>query len=212
MPRRRTTTRPPLDRTPVHDWLRQRGVAWDVALFGDGSGTGWQQGCGWACIVIVRQSRGRKTLCGGMSHGTVNLGEAMAYVHGLHWCAVHLPRDAGQFIRAAIVSDSQHTVDTGNKVQRQLSLDGVSANRPAWAALLDCMRSGFQTQFLWQPRATTELNVYADALAGEARVAAENVAIYEPLLGDALTAYDFNSASARANHLTGGRHADGPRD
>lgn len=150
---------------------------WDVLLVGDGSGSGWDVGVGWSCIVIDKYTKTRKLIYGGGNTGTVNIAELMAYVHAMLWYSGHTGKELkkqnpGKTIKVHIVTDSRVIVGQGVRTTSR-SLDGV-ANRALWACMNDLARQGYSFHYHWIDRMSNELNWAADQMAGRARISLRN--------------------------------------
>ena len=157
------------DVSDVDTALKKLGVrTWDIAIFGDGSGSGWNVGVGWGATLVERKSGNRKTFYGGMSQGTVSIAELMPYIHALSWYTEHGKRvgDESVSTKVVLVSDSQVLVTSGQKfAEARYAMSGVTWAREYWAAIAEFARRGYRFQYVWAARETTALNVFADALA-----------------------------------------------
>ena len=96
---------------------------WDALIVGDGSGTGWKMGAGWAAVLIDKYSGARKLFYGAMNTGTVTLGELFPYLHALSWYTGrdgpgrHRRRElqaVNRQMKIHIVTDSQIIATCGN--------------------------------------------------------------------------------------------------
>lgn len=156
--------------------------SWDVLLVGDGSGSGWDIGIGWSCIIIDKHTKARKLIHGGGSTGTVNIAELMAYVHAMLWYSSHIGKEVRKdypkkFINVHVITDSRVVANQGNKVAER-KMDGL-ANRALWASISDIARQGYKFHWHWVERLTSELNWAADQMAGSARKAVKNCVLTE---------------------------------
>jgi ribonuclease HI len=156
--------------------------AWDVLLIGDGSGSGWDIGIGWSCVIIDRNTGTRKLVHGGGSTGTVNIAELMAYVHAMLWYSTHIGKDLRKqyprkILDVHVITDSRVIVTQGEKVGER-NADGI-ANRALWASISDIARQGYKFHWHWIERLTNELNWAADQMAGSARRAVRSCALIE---------------------------------
>lgn len=190
----------------LHVLLDDLGIKnWDVLLVGDGSGSGWEIGCGWGCTILDRVTRTRKLVFGGGNTGTVNVAELMAYVHGMMWYASHLGKDLkrsnpAKVIKVHIITDSAVIVNQGGKV-RDHSVEGV-ANRALWAAMNDIARQGYSFEYHWIERLSNELNWAADQLAGVARLSLRSCRLVDATKNDdgsrsEVSIYDINPAVSK---------------
>lgn len=157
------------DVRPLDVALKTRGIAaWDIALVGDGAGSGWNAAVGWGVTLIDRQSGGRKRFHGGMSCGTVMIAELMPYIHALLWHEAHAAKLTYRplAVRVAIISDSQELVRVGTSLaDRSCPVARVSWQRPLWAALHEFTRDGYRFEYRHILRNTLALNAYADAVS-----------------------------------------------
>lgn len=143
---------------------------WDILLFGDGSGSGWQQPIGWGCFSIERSPPPNephwRPWCGSMNKGTVNVAETMAYVQALLFFISqdeerrkkHGTRRMVQHVH--IFTDSQYVQKTGGGNDRE-----IRKNSLLWSLLDGIRRQGFLTNWHWFRRDTDPFNVYADRLS-----------------------------------------------
>lgn len=144
---------------------------WDLLIVGDGSGSGWNHACGWAATLIDNVHNARRFFYGAMDCGSVNLAESMPYLQALGWYDAHygkaLLKQLG-FIRVHVLTDSQTIATWGN---RAAGPEGEVPRKqlPFWAGIKELRRVGYQCEFHWAPRMTTELNWVADLIAGLSR-------------------------------------------
>jgi len=176
---------------------------WDTLIVGDGSGTGWKQGAGWASVLIDQSSGARKLFYGAMNTGTVTLGEMFPYLHALSWYA---GRDGpgrnrrqevqqlGRDMQVHIVTDSQTVATCGNNPASRRS------HRELWKAFDEYRSNGFALQFHFVARDVINLNVLVDEISRQARkdmeetysTAMETLCKRYPGLPEDATIYDFN--------------------
>jgi hypothetical protein len=146
-------------------------TAWDVLLVGDGSGNEWDKACGWAGVLIDRETRGRRLDWGAMNPGSINFAETMPYLQLINWYDQHgggkeRLRQYG-FVRVHIITDSQ-------VIARWGTASAGSGDLPRnhivmWAGLRELRRLGYQFTFHWANRSESLLNWMADLVAGMAR-------------------------------------------
>lgn len=141
---------------------------WDYLVVSDGSGVGWDMGCGWASTLVSREPQQRLPFNGGMHPGTVSLGEIMGFMQPLMYLASK-SSDGPQFQRIHVVSDSQYVVQIGNALRTPKS------HAPLWRQLASFRALGMQLQFHWIPRDSVPLNKIADLVAGVSRKAVSGV-------------------------------------
>ena len=140
---------------------------WDWLLIGDGSGSNWNTSAGWGVISVCRRTGNREAWWGGMSKGTVNLAEMLAYIQPLSWIAAERKRlKQKSFIRVHIITDSQYCQGQGDKGQAALS---PKANGALWRIFDDFERRGIILTWHWLEREACELNLLADAISKQAR-------------------------------------------
>lgn len=147
---------------------------WDLIIVGDGSGSNWNYHSGWASISIEKATLNRRVWYGGMNCGTVNFSEMMAYLQPLNWyLAVEADRrkktSKVRFRKVHIVTDSKYCKDRGNSNER-----APRKNAPLWRIFDEFKRHGLLLHWHWIPRASVDLNVFADKLSKEARLALKN--------------------------------------
>jgi hypothetical protein len=177
---------------------------WDALIIGDGSGTGWKMGAGWAAVLIDKYSGARKLFYGAMNTGTVTIGELFPYLHALCWYA---GRDgpgrrrrrellaANRAMQIHIITDSQVIAAAGNNVKSR------RAHAELWSVFDAFTRSGFIQTFHFVGRDRVDLNVLVDEVSRQARLDVENTynsAIATlckryPGLPETASIYDFSS-------------------
>lgn len=144
--------------------------AWDFLIVGDGSGSSWTRGAGWASVSVERATGERIVWTGAVNRGTVNLAEIMAYLQPLEWLA---SREADRLSRnpaglrtydVHILTDSQYCRDTGSSSGRV-----VRKNAGLWVAFDAFARHGFALHWHWLRRDECDLNKFCDALSRAAR-------------------------------------------
>lgn len=191
-------------------------TVWDVLLIGDGSGNGHEFPCGWASVLIDRETRNRKTFYGAMNQGSINLAEMMPYLQGLSWYHNTHGHDRLK-IRTPqvvhVVTDSQVTALHGNNTSHGHEQLPKIGHRALWAAMRDLCSVGYRIQYHWAERSHVNMNYLADLIAGlsrrqimgvdvdelghtelAARAAAALAAIRicDPLTGEPISPYHIN--------------------
>lgn len=190
---RRPGELPDLRSGSFQDLLQTLGIArWDAVIVGDGSGSGWGQGAGWASVVVRRDGRRSPLLRGAHSHGTVNIAELQALLLGLMWLEEQgdgpaLRRAGGGMADVHLVTDSEITVNQGNG---KSTAHGI--NRVLWAGVRLLERDGYRLHFHWYPRDQIQLNMLCDHASRQSRLAVEAVTIESLLETNSLSVYDFN--------------------
>lgn len=152
-------------------------TAWDLLLVGDGSGTGWNDCCGWACAMIDRYSRDVRPFFGAMSVGSVNVAEFMPYYQALAWFhsqhGQQRLKERG-LLRVHIITDSDTTVSHGTQSANPTQ-PLPKVNRMLWAGMRQLGAEGYHIHYHWARRSTTLLNWYSDLLASLSRRAIKNL-------------------------------------
>lgn len=160
---KRTKRAPDPDRT-LDDILAELGVEdWDYVLIGDGSGSSWHIGMGWACVCVERVTGDRSVWYGSGNAGTSNLAELLAYLQPLTWIGNRNDDDHGKrIVRAVVISDSQYAVDYGQ--------GKVGGKNSMLRSMFDAVRrSGVVVTWRHLGRNSISLNDFADRLSRAAR-------------------------------------------
>jgi ribonuclease HI len=176
-PRRKTKTAPETQGLPPHQTLKAildacRISQWDLLLVGDGSGTGWNDACGWATALIDNHMKTGRFYTGGMNLGSINLAEQMPYFQAvLHWRASGGGKELLErrgVLHAHIVTDSQVVANHGAQAC-DFNQILPKTQGPLWAGWRELVREGFVFTFHWAPRESSLLNQACDMLASMAR-------------------------------------------
>jgi len=145
---------------------------WDLIIVGDGSGTGWNDANAYASVLIDRETRGRKTFWGGNRYGSVTMAEMEAYIKPLIWFDSQYGKAALKQrtpLYVHVITDSQTTAAHGTRAANMsLELPHVS-HRPIWAAMREFTRMGYNIKYHWARRQSSDLNIFADMIAGFTR-------------------------------------------
>lgn len=188
---------------------------WDVVIIGDGSGSGWDIGVGWAAGLVDRYSNARKLFFGGMNCGTVTLGEIFPYLHAMVW---YVSKDGpgkarrkqaaarGRCVEVHIITDSQVVVTHGSNPGSR------RAHRELWASMDAYAHSGYNIHYHHVGRDVIDMNILMDEVARCAREALKNVvptAIEKlqkayPGLPSNVSIYDFSPTVANEQIQTQG--------
>ena len=141
----------------------------DYLLVGDGSGSNWNTSAGWGCVSIAIKTGQRQAWYGGMSKGTVNLAEMMAYIQPLSWISAQRDKErkeegTSSFCRVHIITDSQYCQGQGDKKVLRPKKNGT-----LWRIFSDFERNGILLNWHWLGRDDVELNRLADAMSKAAR-------------------------------------------
>lgn len=145
--------------------------SYDALLIGDGSGTGWDDACGWATTLVYRITRSRRLFFGAANQGSVNFAEMLPYLQAMCWLDVtygraHL-KQLGT-LTVHILTDSQVTAYHGTLAANP-AMELPRANTALWAAMRQFARQGYLFHYHWMERNASELNQYADLVASQAR-------------------------------------------
>lgn len=178
---------------------------WDLLLIGDGSGSNWGYPVGWGCVSIEKRTMKRHVWTGGMSLGTVNFAEMMAYLQPLTFYVSYLDerrkkyKEKRQAQQIHIITDSEYCKNQGRS-------SDLSPNRNGslWRIFDDFQRQGLFLNWHWAPREDVGLNIFADALSKASRSLFKD---YDPeemaelLVGqpDRRTIYDINPSKDKAS-------------
>lgn len=154
---------------------------WDALIVGDGSGTGWEGGCGWAAILCDHYGSYRKLFYGGWSSGTSYIGELMPYIEALTWYAsgpgkgsshslgMNENMQSRRPIQVHIVTDNANVANQGNRRCDRGAYPWL------WDALVGIERQGFVLHWHWLERERLALNRLADMVSVASRVAMESL-------------------------------------
>lgn len=157
----------------MQDLLAKAGIEdFDLLLVGDGSGSKWGYGAGWASVAIEPDLMGRKSFYGACNNATVNFAELMAYMAPLSWYVSHVkdqkkqPRRGGLF-QIHIITDSQYARGSSDRE----SVIAKTHNFLLLSGLSTLGHKGFNLNWHWMERETSELNRFVDELSRSSRVA-----------------------------------------
>lgn len=172
---------------PLSDLRQACGIGdddWSYLVVGDGSGTTWDNTCGWGSLVASKQPDRRWLVFGGFSAGTNNTAEIMPYLQALAeiWRDVEEQHRFGQIVRVHVVSDSQYVVECGKNPERR-----KSHSHKGWWSLLDFYQSrGIVIQWHWLERTGHIGNTLSHKVANLSRLAMADVwpAVKRPLEGE----------------------------
>lgn len=139
---------------------------WDVLLVGDGSGSQWEHGCGWACVLVEQANLTPKVFYGGASAGTNYVAELEAYFRPMLWYIAGpgparrkqrmAERDVSPFVQIHVLTDCQVLANQGNGLMKR------DKNKPLWAVLDAIAMQGYAFHWHWAPRENLALNRWAD--------------------------------------------------
>jgi len=147
---------------------------WDALIVGDGSGTGWNEPCGWAAVLFDRHLGRHKKVRGAMDCGTSYLAELMPYVHALSWYldgpghGRHLLHEKRKHRPDAVLK--VHILTDNQAVARQ-GRDEIGGKTGSYyrAMFEDFAQIGLQIAWHHRKRLTTNMNKLCDYIAGQQR-------------------------------------------
>ncbi len=140
---------------------------WDVLLAGDGSGSGWDQGCGWACVLIERVARLRQLFYGGMNAGSINLAEFLPYLQALLHYHATLGKsrlESRGIVKVHIITDSRVIAHCGN-IAADPTQPLPKMHRVMFSTIRQLVAEGYHIHYHWADRCSTTLNQIADLIA-----------------------------------------------
>lgn len=152
---------------------------WDIIVVGDGSGSRWGYGGGWATILFDKFTGLHKVQWGALSDTTINICELSPYIYSVLWhhrCVANMIRkqkkQAGQMfpvIETHIITDCEIIAKQGRgEMKREL-------NSPLWASFIAFERLGFNFHFHWINRDSGLANQVCDMLSKQMRHIIEGV-------------------------------------
>ena len=176
---------------------------WDLAIVGDGSGSGWSGGAGWASVLIERRTGARKTFYGSFNLGTVTVAEIFPWLYPLLWYTSYegpgkqrlvMAKRANKPLRVCVLSDSDVIVRGGNFPPSR------KAHQALWSLLSFYQNEGMDITFHHIPRDTYSLHILMDHLSRQSRLSLKTAQpatdkIMQnsfPGLPEDLTVYDLN--------------------
>jgi ribonuclease HI len=141
----------------------------DFTLIGDGSGSKWGFGTGWAALAIVKGEMSPRIFHGGSNEGTVSTAELMAYLLPLSWYSASIEGQPVKLRQAHIITDSKYLADMGTTKKIPLK------HAVFWYALNAFNHIGINLTWHHIPRESNPLNAYVDRLSRSARLAIEAI-------------------------------------
>lgn len=160
----------------------------DVLIVGDGSGTGWEDGCGYSCVLIDLRQRTRVLLYGGAKPAPITYAELAPYIHAFMWHNKCMRQDRS-IQNTIVVTDSQYVATAANNVAADIHDDELMMATQMLAA---ARRLGYAFSFIWQPRIDNGGNYISDLIAGMCR--------REIMAAADVQASPYQSVATRARH------------
>jgi hypothetical protein len=183
--------------------VRKLGIDdWDALIVGDGSGSHWDVGAGWASVILDRYSKAGKLFYGAANVGTVTLGEFFPYLYAMTWYGgskgpgmmrLKQAQLESRNLNIHIVTDSEIIARAGNNPESRRSY------KELWAAFDVWRLQGFNIKFHHVGRDIVPLNVLVDAVSRQARLdmketmgrAVKQLQKKYPGIPDEVSIYDF---------------------
>lgn len=146
---------------------------WDALIVGDGSGSQWKNPAGWGAVLIERQTGIRTPFWGAINHGTSTVSEIMPYFHALLWYASEGPGRKLKATKAAKNDNVRIHIVTDNSTVAQCGNCTASRHmhKALWAAIDAFRQEQFVITFHHIRRTEVSMNILADLLSKEARLA-----------------------------------------
>ncbi len=150
----------------------------DVLLLGDGSGSRYGYGGGWACVLFDVEEGTKRLFYGGINDTTINIAELVPYIFPLQWYTRgpginkrKRKNAVSEFanIKVDIITDCDIIVKQGNHEAAR------EANRMLWSAYAELAGSGYELNWHYIPRETLSTNRYCDAVSKILRKCVEEV-------------------------------------
>lgn len=151
----------------------------DLLLVGDGSGSKWGQGAGWASVAVLPDRLEREVFYGACNNATVNFAELAAYLAPISWFVSKVksedlrPRRGGLF-EIHVITDSQYAQTKGGKP----AFMSVTHNFLLVAGYQVLGHKGFNVTWHWLERDTSDLNKLVDELSRSARIGLSEAKAY----------------------------------
>ena len=176
---------------------------WDALIIGDGSGSNWQNSCGWSAVIVDRYSGVRKLSYGSAVPGTLMISELLPYLFALNWYSskdgpgpsqLKEKREKGKNLNVHVISDNEIIVNCGKFPASR------KAHKALWAAMDFFANQGYAIKYHHVKRNVIRLNVLVDEVARRSRLDTNNIwseactALKKkyPNLPENATVYDFS--------------------
>lgn len=177
--------------------LHELGIRdWDAVIIGDGSGTGWEESCGWAATLVSHYQQYRVEFYGGWNKGTSHIAEIMPYLEALTWYVAGPGQvKEGQPCRIHLITDNANVANAGNRSAERGTYPWL------WAPFVHIEHMGYILKWHWVPRDKIALNKLADYISSLCRVEVGKIKqIVENKLGANMEEllYDYNPSEAEA--------------
>lgn len=152
----------------LQEVLQDLGVGnsdWDAVIVGDGSGTGWENSCGWSSVLVDHYGAYRVGFWGGWNKGTSHIAEIMPYIEALTWYVAGPGRSKnGKPVKIHLITDNANVANCGNRVNDRGVYPWL------WASFVHIERMGYILKWHWVARNRLALNRFADYVSGLSRI------------------------------------------
>jgi ribonuclease HI len=166
----RTVPAQPPPATALEDLLQHLKIDhWDYLLIGDGSATTWERACGFASVLVERETLRGEVLDGSFLYGTNYVAEIMAVLYPLLYLMEREDRrrDPHGATQVHVVTDNQNVQQVGSG-QRQSRSHAL-----LWSQLLFLRSCGIITHFHWIDRSRCRIQRLAHHACNQARIQSE---------------------------------------
>ena len=156
----------------LEDFLKEFQIPedWDILLIGDGSGSTYQAGIGWAGIMLDRASGRFITIAGAQTNGTVTIAEIYPYWQLLRYHRYQMHKKSrDKPYKVFAFCDNKGVVSCANDEE------DPSTNLDYWVAFKLIKTPFYQTQFTHLPRDSNYLHNLVDQISVSAREYIQNL-------------------------------------
>jgi hypothetical protein len=143
---------------------------WSILLIGDGSGSVYAAGIGWAGVMLDRATGRWITIAGAQTNGTVTIAEIYPYWQLLryHKYQIH-KKDREKPYKVFGFCDNESVVKCINNLELPWS------NHDYWEAFKQIKTPFYDVQFVHLPRDTNHLHILMDQVSVSAREYIQNL-------------------------------------